>query len=355
MHPSVILQINQCKFFHSKLCVVDGQHLWSESATLLGRQEAFLLRIRCKAEIIQLYQRMLMKPDALDATATGWVPFNCASDEADDNTMLVLMFQIDPILTLERNRKGVRTLECREVTGMHEYRQDELDDLLQGNQLNYLVRDPCHGNNYLTDMDDEANLKHKSKRQNLFAQWILKTFDRDALCRGVLDVAGGKGELCQALSEFNIQSILLDPDPRCCNNDDLPFEVLSEPLEGDGIALTDRDDSFAEKIRSCGLIAGMHPDEATEAIIDTALRLETSFAILPCCVMPKLFPNRVQKRYGHPVRSYSTFCQYLQDKAPNPEVVFQVDYLPFVGRNKIIYYKSPSCSESTTLAVLGSI
>lgn len=53
--------------------------------------------------------------------------------------------------------------------------------------------------------------------------------------------------------------------------------------------------------------------------------------------MPSLFPNRVQRRYNNdPVRSYSAFCQYLLDMAPTGEV-FQVDFLPFVGRNKVIY------------------
>ena len=56
--------------------------------------------------------------------------------------------------------------------------------------------------------------------------------------------------------------------------------------------------------------------------------------------MPSLFPNRVQRRYNNdPVRSYSAFCQYLLDMAPSEEEKdkFEVDYLPFVGRNKVIY------------------
>jgi hypothetical protein len=84
----------------------------------------------------------------------------------------------------------------------------------------------------------------------------------------------------------------------------------------------------------------MHPDQATEAIVDTALRLNVPFAVLPCCVMPSLFPNRRKKgrngKVGDPVRSYSRFCEYLLDKAPEGES-FHVDHLPFVGRNKVIF------------------
>ena len=53
--------------------------------------------------------------------------------------------------------------------------------------------------------------------------------------------------------------------------------------------------------------------------------------------MPSLFPHRVQPRFNNAsVRSYSAFCQYLLDMAPVDEE-FKVDYLPFVGRNKVIY------------------
>jgi hypothetical protein len=52
--------------------------------------------------------------------------------------------------------------------------------------------------------------------------------------------------------------------------------------------------------------------------------------------MPKLFPNRVQKKHGYPVRSYSSFCQYLLDKAP-AGINFHVEHLHFQGRNKCIY------------------
>ena len=37
---------------------------------------------------------------------------------------------------------------------------------------------------------------------------------------------------------------------------------------------------------------GMHPDQATEAIVDFAAKYNKPFALVPCCVFPVLFPHR---------------------------------------------------------------
>lgn len=128
----------------------------------------------------------------------------------------------------------------------------------------------------------------------------------------------------------------------------MPFGVIPRPLNGDGDDLLSRDDEVGNAIKNCSLLRGLHPDQATEPIVTLALRLNVPFAIVPCCVMPSLFPNRVQRRYKNdPVRSYSAFCQYLLDVAPlsddveEQEEEFVVSYLPFVGRNKVIHRKLP--------------
>ncbi len=46
-------------------------------------------------------------------------------------------------------------------------------------------------------------------------------------------------------------------------------------------------------ILSANLIVGFHPDQATEAMVDLALLLRVPFAVVPCCVFPKEFPDRV--------------------------------------------------------------
>ena len=99
------------------------------------------------------------------------------------------------------------------------------------------------------------------------------------------------------------------------------LSVLPHALHGDGSELTDRLDAVGEMVRNCSFIAGLHPDQATDAILDMALRLGIHFAVVPCCVMPSLFPHRRQRKgSGDPVRSYKSFCQYLLDKASEPNV-----------------------------------
>ncbi|KXZ53943.1 hypothetical protein GPECTOR_6g861 [Gonium pectorale] len=51
-------------------------------------------------------------------------------------------------------------------------------------------------------------------------------------------------------------------------------------------------EAVAELLRNCSLVVGLHPDQATEAILDFALQGGKPFALLPCCVFPRLFPGR---------------------------------------------------------------
>ena len=102
---------------------------------------------------------------------------------------------------------------------------------------------------------------------------------------------------------------------------------------------------------------GMHPDQATESIIDCALMLDKPGAVVPCCVFPSLFPREVRRGavraleqgLAHlnadadpvegdqdmiPVTSYLEFVAYLLDKDPR----MQLHYLPMQGRNKVVYF-----------------
>ena len=176
----------------------------------------------------------------------------------------------------------------------------------------------------------------KTERHRIFAHWLVERYGRERLSSGsgVLDVAGGNGEISRTLHGLGVPSTLVDPNPRC--GEDAPFRVLAYHLDGDGSSFIDREDGVGDIVRNCSMICGLHPDQATEPIVKLALRLKVPFAILPCCVMPKLFPDRKQKRHGDPVRSYSAFCQFLLDMAPTGSQ-FTVHHLDFIGRNKVIY------------------
>ena len=76
----------------------------------------------------------------------------------------------------------------------------------------------------------------------------------------------------------------------------------------------------------------MHPDQATEPIVDAALRLRRPFAIVPCCVFARELPKTLPD--GTWVTTYEQLLDYLQAKAPG----IRRAYLPFVGRNVVLWY-----------------
>ncbi|KAL7491314.1 hypothetical protein ACHAWT_002008 [Skeletonema menzelii] len=67
--------------------------------------------------------------------------------------------------------------------------------------------------------------------------------------------------------------------------------------------------SAYDTIRSLDYIAGFHPDQATEAAIDLAIFLKIPWAVVPCCVFPKEFPNR--QINGSRVKNHSQLIEYL--------------------------------------------
>ena len=90
-----------------------------------------------------------------------------------------------------------------------------------------------------------------------------------------------------------------------------------------------------EAFQSINLIVGFHPDQATEAAIDLALWMQVPFAVVPCCVFPAEFPNRILD--GKIVRSYNKFLDYLCRKHPR----IRKKELPFIetdtAKNVVIY------------------
>jgi hypothetical protein len=170
----------------------------------------------------------------------------------------------------------------------------------------------------------------------------------------------------QDTSEINLTAIAIDV-PRPVS---IPVPVLSRPVQQ--LACTD-----------FSILAGMHSDQATEEIIDLALAHNMPFAVVPCCVFPKLFTHRKipidiyrkllnkkrseysdllvpQKRSLEeanaaameglpketkiskmaeellgfvPVVSYEQFIMFLMLKSPRIKCVD----LPFEGRNTVLY------------------
>lgn len=83
-------------------------------------------------------------------------------------------------------------------------------------------------------------------------------------------------------------------------------------------------------------------------VVDAALKYGRPFAVVPCCVFANFFPHRAR------VDTHRAFCKFLQSKSDDIQVPVsmlcrlmafvtplsfgaQVAFLPFQGKNKVIY------------------
>jgi hypothetical protein len=219
-----------------------------------------------------------------------------------------------------------------------------------------------------------ARNQHKMKD---LVKWLHDTFF-DALgnldgghSNHVLDVAGGKGELAARLTLCHGMTVtLVDPRPadiptvyrktvvpklptkwrerleeRCSKNPKFIQETVDERFQQLVMYFTDEtvvnEARLQQAIQTCTAIIGMHADSATECIVNVALRHQIPFVVIPCCVFPNFFQQRVLLETDGsgttaevPVLSYEQFCEYLLRKDSR----FQKDVLPFDGRNIAIWW-----------------
>lgn len=206
----------------------------------------------------------------------------------------------------------------------------------------------------------------KSGRANMFRKWLIDVFGREFLRSGnfVLEVAGGHGEISFQLENLNdIRSIVIDPRNPCnsrsirkllsgayhdrCSVQSLAYIDNVQPCYRTEVRNPAHIEMFwndslwkgttsdiSNRILACSIVIGMHPDEATESIVDFALAYDKTFAIVPCCVFPKSFPNRFVD--GRRVKTYCDFLRYLVAKDPSK---IRIQRLDFEGRNIVVYRK----------------
>lgn len=212
--------------------------------------------------------------------------------------------------------------------------------------------------------DPHTSKKSHAQRAMVFAQWIQQTYGNilqkdDGRGGGVLDIAGGKGEVSMFLSHgYNIQCTVVEPEMRkrprhwvgrirrltnrMVRNEDpssttpVPDEW---PYEREPTYMTTYlDDAFLRQhtdiVDSSALLIGLHADQATEPIVDTALKLGKAFAVIPCCIFSNEFPDR-RLANGQPVATTEDFIQYLCEK----DTRIQRTYLGFEGKNVVVYLK----------------
>ncbi|CAE7269483.1 KEAP1, partial [Symbiodinium pilosum] len=151
---------------------------------------------------------------------------------------------------------------------------------------------------------------------------------------GVIDVAGGTGLLSLALALRGVRATIVDPRRSAGCLPSRARKLMRKsgagPLMGAcrawfGGRLEGSDDSFSGSgdavpacdealVEGCSALVALHPDEATEAVVDAALRLRKSFVVVPCCVFARLFPTRTLG--GRGVATLSEFREYLRRKHP---------------------------------------
>ncbi|TMW66217.1 hypothetical protein Poli38472_003982 [Pythium oligandrum] len=180
----------------------------------------------------------------------------------------------------------------------------------------------------------------KAQRARIFCDWLVEKLGEEQLGQGtgVIDVAGGKGEIpIQLWNIRGIRTTLIDPRPMKLNKKNRKIVASKDNGRGkcDQLLCYLTNETFQANLdlfANCSLLVGMHPDEATEIIVDIALKYKKPFAIVPCCVMSRLFPDR-RCRDGTPVATYDTLVQYLREKDPR----IQSGFLSFTGRNQVLY------------------
>jgi len=179
----------------------------------------------------------------------------------------------------------------------------------------------------------------RHERIVVFVQWLVETFGQDGLATGtgVLDVAGGKGEISGELAgRYGVPSTLIDPKP-VLNSPSALRQVCLRFEEAIGAP------EHAGLVQACSVVVGMHPDQATEPLVDWAIAQRKPFAVLPCCVFAKSNADRVMPSTQEPVLSYSQFVAYLALKHGS----IRRAKVGFYGRNEVLYMTSADYSERT--------
>ncbi len=97
---------------------------------------------------------------------------------------------------------------------------------------------------------------------------------------------------------------------------------------------------FSRLWQCAAVVVGLHPDEATDSIVEAALAARKPFAVVPCCTFWKENGHR-RLSNGSPVFTYAQYVQYLTEK----DEAIRVERLHEVpGRNLVLYWSPPEGS-----------
>mmetsp|Transcript_14274 Transcript_14274/g.25581 ORF Transcript_14274/g.25581 Transcript_14274/m.25581 type:complete len:485 (-) Transcript_14274:272-1726(-) len=192
----------------------------------------------------------------------------------------------------------------------------------------------------------------KSARSSVFATWLLDTFGCDTLVHGsgVFDIAGGKGlnciELLKLTKRSDLATVVIDPLQRNTQLAKRHKKLLRKHnLKVPEFQFKEFDEAYLEepsaleRFQKAGCVIGMHSDQATGSLVQLAVRHRRPFAVVPCCVFTKEFPDR-RTPEGKTVETLNEFIAWLMSHHPN----MQVDFLSIDGRNKVLFMRAEDYS-----------
>lgn len=150
-------------------------------------------------------------------------------------------------------------------------------------------------------------------RFDLFAKLIADHFpNRSAR---IADIAGGQGWLQLALRERGYNHVTT-------------FDKRKKRKRQRGLVYQYR--WFDSRVRDeFDLLAGMHPDEATDVIVVEACRRGIPFVVCPCCVMPNVTTMWVN-------HNYKNWLDHLEKKAKERGYVVERFWLRMNGKNAVL-------------------
>ena len=176
----------------------------------------------------------------------------------------------------------------------------------------------------------EVHLPSKKERFAVFAEFISNTFATNN--HHIYDIAGGRGELALLLTLAGHKVTLVDPRENAGMLSSRSRKQLRKSGKEPFQILRDFFDENTPLNSDTPLLIGLHPDEATEAIVEAAIQNQCPFAVAPCCVYSRLFPHR--RFQCKPVRTHEQFCNYLQSKTTR----IQRTELGFGGHATVLYH-----------------
>lgn len=147
------------------------------------------------------------------------------------------------------------------------------------------------------------------------------------LMRGVPKTKNGDGGvlLCQPVVPYDsLRAWFARPPPENVDTSFRHGDVESIPVC----------DEEHDLLVKCSAIVALHPDEATDAIVDMAVKRRIPFVVVPCCVFSRFFTYRRKPGTNNlPVTTYDDLLDYLCSKHES----IQRTTLPFQGANVALW------------------